>query len=219
MPNLPSTLKLIQLPTQLIPLRTLALAAALATAGSAVAADPLALGAEMPAADVEMKSVDGETVTLAEAGGERGTLVIFTCNACPWAKAWEERIVALGNRFNDNGVGVVAVNPNDPNRVAADSYEEMIERAKDRGMKFPYVVDATSNVARAFGATRTPEAFLFDADGKLVYHGTIDDNAEDPKAVNKAYLADALSAVTAGKPVPVKQTKALGCSIKFRPEA
>ncbi len=92
----------------------------------------------------------------------------------------------------------------------------MQQRAKARGFKFPYVVDATSDVARAFGATRTPEAYLFDAAGKLVYHGTIDDNYKSEKDVKTTYLKDALDAVIAGEAVPVAQTKAVGCSIKFR---
>jgi hypothetical protein len=92
----------------------------------------------------------------------------------------------------------------------------MQTRAKERGMKFAYAYDATSGIARAFGATRTPEAFLFDASGKLVYHGTIDDNADDAAAVKDAYLANAVNAVAGGKAVPVAETKALGCGIKFR---
>jgi peroxiredoxin len=92
----------------------------------------------------------------------------------------------------------------------------MQDRAQERGMEFPYVVDATSDVARAFGATRTPEAFLFDAKGRLVYHGTIDDNAKQPDEVKERYLRDAVNAVAAGRTVAVRETKALGCGIKFR---
>ena len=108
-------------------------------------------------------------------------LVVFTCNACPYAKAWEERIVALGNEYRAQGIGAIAINANDPAIVAGDSYDGMQEVAKERNLQFPYVVDAGSQVARAFGATRTPEAFLFDAEGKLVYHGTIDDNHQAPR--------------------------------------
>jgi hypothetical protein len=92
----------------------------------------------------------------------------------------------------------------------------MVTRAKDRGMKYAYALDATSDIARAFGATRTPEAFLFDASGKLVYHGTVDDNCDDPSAVKQAYLANAVWAVAGGKAVPVAETKSIGCGIKFR---
>lgn len=190
--------------------RTLLLALLLATPVAA-----LDLGATAPDADVKMKSVDGREVSIAEIAGKQGTLVIFTCNHCPWAKAWEQRIAKLGNEYAARGIGVIAVNANDPSAYAEDDYDGMVARAKALGLQFPYVVDRGSTVARAFGAERTPEAFLFDAQGRLVYHGTIDDNAEHADQVKAAYLADALAAVAAGKPVAVKETKALGCTIKY----
>ena len=176
----------------------------------------LGIGDAMPMGDVPMKGVDGKEVTIADVAGAKGTLVVFSCNACPWAQAWEERITQAGNAYAKKGVGVIVVNSNDPTKVADDGYDQMKARAKKLGMKFPYVVDATSEIARAFGATRTPEAFLFDAQGKLVYHGTIDDNAKEPAKVTQRYLQDALQAVSSGQDVSVKETKALGCSIKFR---
>lgn len=181
-------------------------------------ATPLAaldLGAGIPDADVKMKNVDGKQISIAEAAGKQGTLVVFTCNHCPFAKAWEKRIAALGNEYAGKGVGVIAINSNDPTANANDGFDGMVERAKALGLQFPYVVDRGSKVAKAFGAERTPEVYLFDAQGALVYHGTVDDNAEDAAKVTKPYLADALAAVAAGKPVDVKQTKALGCTIKF----
>jgi peroxiredoxin len=198
----------------------LAAVAALALAAPVLADDAapkaLAMGAAIPMADQKMKNVDGKEVAVADVKGAKGTLVIFTCNACPWAKAWEDRIVALGNEYKGKGVGVIAVNANDPGKVAEDGYDQMKTRAAEKKFGFPYVVDATSNVARAYGATRTPEAFLFDAQGKLVYHGTIDDNAQEPEKVSTRYLADALAAVSSGKEIAVKETKAMGCGIKFR---
>jgi len=185
-------------------------------ASAALAGGPLPIGASIPMADVKMKSVDGTERTLAEVKKPAGTLVIFTCNHCPFAKMWESRIVELGNAYAAKGVGVIAVNANDPKVATEDAFDVMQERAKERGMQYPYVVDATSNIARAFGATRTPEAFLFDKDGKLVYHGTIDDNGEEPAKVEKPYLKDALEAILAGREVPVKETKSIGCGIKFR---
>jgi len=167
-------------------------------------------------AQVKMLGVDGKEVSLAQLMGEKGLLVIFSCNHCPWVKAWQGRMVALGNEYAKKGVGVVAVNSNDPTAYPEDDLPHMKEQAKEHGYQFPYVVDSTSEVARAFGATRTPEAFLFDAQGRLVYHGAIDDNAEKPQEVKKTYLADALAALVEGKPIPVAETKALGCSIKFR---
>ena len=191
---------------------TLALALALA----ASPARALAPGDSLPQGDVAMKNVDGRSLTLAAARGPKGTLVLFTCNHCPWVKAWEGRIARLGNDARRHGVGVIAVNANDPEAYAEDSFDNMRKRAKERGFAFPYVVDATSDVARGFGATHTPEAFLFDAAGRLVYHGTIDDNAQQPDRVKARYLQDAVDALLAGRPVPLAETKSLGCSIKFR---
>jgi hypothetical protein len=198
-----------------------ALATALPAAPRAQAADPpapaaLALGATLPMGDVALKNVDGRELTLAKSAGRKGTLVIFICNHCPWVKMWQPRIADVGNAALKQGFGVVAVNGNDPAAYPEDAFDVMVERAKEVGYRFPYVVDATSDVARAFGATKTPEAYLFDAKGRLVYHGAIDDNARDAKAVKSRWLADAVAAVAAGKPVPVAESKALGCSIKFR---
>ncbi|MDD5563706.1 MAG: thioredoxin family protein [Thermoanaerobaculaceae bacterium] len=195
-----------------VSMATLVLAAAAQTAGA------LQFGDAMPASTVQMKSVTGKEVTLGEAAGRKGTLVIFSCNHCPWVKAWEARIAALGNELPAKGIGVVAVNSNDPAAYPGDDYADMVARAKARGFTFPYVVDSTSDVARAFGATHTPEAFLFDGAGKLVYHGAIDDNAQDPAKVKHHYLADAADALLAGRPIAVTEAKAIGCSLMLRPK-
>jgi peroxiredoxin len=176
----------------------------------------LALGDAAPMADVRLKNVDDKEVTLASLAGEKGTLVVFTCNQCPWAKLWEKRVSEIGNAALEAGLGVVAINSNDPSVNAGDGFAEMKKRAKALKLKFPYVVDATSDVARAFGATRTPEAFVFGADGKLVYHGTVDDSPKDVAAIKKFWLRDAVNEVAAGKPVTTAETKAFGCTIKFR---
>jgi len=177
---------------------------------------PLAIGAVAPRVEREMKSVDGSMASVASAAKDKGVLVIFTCNHCPWVKAWQERTVALGNEFLDQGVGVIAINSNDPAKNDEDSFDGMKKRANARSMKYPYVVDEGSVMARAYGATKTPEFFLFDADMKLVYHGAIDDNAQKPDQVKKTYLKDALTALVNGEPVSVAKTKALGCGIKFQ---
>jgi len=174
----------------------------------------LNIGDKAPSTTVKMKNVDGKELSIADVAGKNGTLVIFTCNHCPFVKAWQERIAAIGNSTRDKGVGVMAINSNDPADYAEDSYAEMQKRAQKLGFTFPYVVDATSDVARAFGATRTPEAFLFDKDGKLVYHGAIDDSQE-ASAVTKHFLQDAIDASTAGQQVANKETKFVGCGIKF----
>lgn len=189
----------------------------LAASARAEQSKPLALGATAPLATTKLRNaVDGKEVSIAGVKGAKGTLVVFTCNHCPYAKAWESRIVELANGYSPKGVGAVLINANDPKVNAGDSFDAMKERAKQAGMKVPYAVDETSGIARAFGATKTPEAFLFDKAGKLVYHGTIDDNHEEADKAQKKYLKDALDAVVAGKPVPTAQTKSLGCGIKFR---
>lgn len=201
-------------------------AALLLAAGAALAKDPvpaadggmkaLAIGSPAPMRGVKMKAVDGSQVSLQSVAGKNGTLVVFTCNHCPWAKLWQTRVAAIGNAALDQGVGVVAINANDPAAYPEDDYAGMQARAKDLGFKFPYAVDATSDIARAFGASHTPEAYVFDARGKLVYHGAIDDNARDESAVEKPWLKDAINAVAGGKALEVAETKAMGCSIKYR---
>jgi len=195
----------------------LALAAGHATTASAQGnAGPIALGTKTPMADFKMQTTAGKEVSLDSVKGKKGTLVVFTCNTCPFAKGWEERIVAIGNKAADNGVGMIAINSNDPERVEGDAMTAMQERAKLRGIEYAYAADPTGAVARAFGASHTPEVFLFDAKGKLVYHGAVDDNVDDPKAVKQTYLADAVADLSAGKALRNAQTKAIGCGIKFR---
>jgi len=187
-----------------------------ATASAEEAPGALAIGKSAPKADVKMTSVDGKSISIAEVKGPKGALVIFTCNSCPWAQAWQSRIADLGNTYSKQGIGVIAINANDPAVKPEDDMSAMQARAKMLGLAFPYVVDATSEVARAFGATHTPEAFLFDAKGKLVYHGAVDDNGREPEKVTARWLNDALVATVAGKAVAVAETKSMGCSIKFR---
>lgn len=179
----------------------------------------LRIGDKAPTTTIKMKNVDGRELSIADVAGKKGTLVLFSCKHCPWVKAWEDRIVAIGNSYPKKGIGVIVINPNDPASYPEDDFKGMQQQAKEHGYTFPYVMDATSEVARAFGATRTPEAFLFDKDGMLVYHGAIDDNAKDPDKVEAHYLRDALEALIAGKEIAMKETKAIGCSIKLRPQS
>jgi hypothetical protein len=176
----------------------------------------LALGSAVPMPAAPLRNVDGKSVTLAASAGKKGTLVMFICNHCPWVKAWQTRIAAVGNGARARGVGVVAINSNDPAQFPEDSFVGMKKRARDVGYKFAYAMDETSDLARAFGASRTPEAFLFDASGKLVYHGAIDDNAHDERAVEHHWLQDAVEALASGKAVPVAETKSIGCGIHGR---
>ena len=202
--------------TAIVALFVLGLSSVVLAQSGRQASNPLAIGAEAPMRTHRMRGVDGQRTSIASVAGEHGTLVIFTCTHCPWAQAWEGRLTAIGNRYRGRGVGVVAINPNDPEEFAEDGYEEMQRRARAAGMQFPYVVDETSNVARRFGATRTPEVFLFDGRGRLVYHGAIDDDAHEPDQVQHHYLRDALDSVIAGRAVADAQTRSIGCTIKFR---
>jgi hypothetical protein len=194
----------------------LATALALGLAAGAALADGLAIGDAVPMRDAIMKNVSGKNVTIAGSAGKKGTLVLFICNHCPWVKAWQGRIATIGNAALASGVGVIAINSNDPEAYTEDSFAEMQKRAKSVGYKFTYAMDATSDVARAFGAARTPEAFLFDAKGKLVYHGAVDDNAQEEPKVEHHWLNDAVTAVAAGTAVPTAETKSMGCGVKLR---
>jgi len=175
----------------------------------------IGIGDSLVDADVKMKNVDGELVSISDAKGEKGTLVIFTCNHCPFVKGWQDVMVELGNGCAEQGVGVIFINSNDPD-VKGDTYEGMQTLAETAGYQFPYVVDETSGVAVNFGAKKTPDVFLFDADGTLVYQGAVGEGGRRPAEGGAIWLKDALEALAAGQAVPLAQTKAIGCSIKFR---
>lgn len=179
------------------------------------ASGPLEVGAKALKTEVQMKSVTGKMASIASVKGEKGTLVIFSCNTCPWVVGWEERIAKIGNWAMEKGVGVLYINSNDPAVQAGDSFEAMKKRAAERGFKFDYVVDEGSVLAKAYGATRTPEVFLFDAADTLVYYGTIDDNMKEAAKVENHFLADAVKALIKGEQIATKSTKALGCTIKW----
>lgn len=179
----------------------------------------LSLGDSMPSHSEKMKNIDEKEILLSDAKGKKGTLVIFSCNHCPYVKGWLDRMVSIGNEYQSKGISVVMINSNDPAKDAEDSFDAMKKVATEKGMKFPYVVDATSKAARSFGASKTPEVFLFNSSGKLIYTGAIDDNMKEPGQVTKTYLKDALDAVVAGKKVAVNETKSIGCGIRFRPKA
>ena len=197
--------------------RTLMLALPLLMAVSAVAGE-LEIGADLPLADVKMADVSGKKVSLNDAMGENGLLVVFSCNTCPWVDAWEDRYVKVSKKYQKKGVGMIAVNPNEASRKKGDSMDDMKARAKKAKYDFYYTVDEESKLASAFGATRTPHIYLFNKKGTLVYRGAIDDNARRPRKVESAYLMDAIDAMIAGKQIKTTSTKALGCSIKFASE-
>ena len=180
-----------------------------------LSAKELDLGSILPLGDIKMADISGKDVSLNDAKGKNGLLVIFSCNTCPWVIAWEDRYVELAETYKDKGVGIVAINSNETKFENVDSMEEMQEHAQENGYNFYYTMDKKSNLARAFGATRTPHIYLFDKKDKLVYRGAIDDNARKPDKVENTYLADAIDNMLAGSAIDPAATKALGCAIKF----
>ena len=198
---------------------TLALSGALLLTTSALLPDGLGIGDQAP--DFKLKNVDGKKYALADikdADGKapKGYIVTFTCNTCPFAKMYEDRLVALHNRMAPRGWPVVAIQPNDPAVQPGDSFEHMQQRAREKGFPFVYLLDEEQSVYPAYGAVRTPHVFLLDADRKVRYIGAIDDNPQNAGAVKTKYVEEAIAAVEAGKEVEVKTTKAIGCSIKTK---
>ena len=187
----------------------------LALAGEATGPQ-LEPGAKAP--PFTLKGIDGKTHSLEELKGERATVIVFTCNHCPFAQAYEDRLIALAKSFGDKGVRFVAINSNDPAVSPDDSFEKMADRAKEKGFPYPYLFDATQEAAKAYGAQVTPHVFVFDAGGVLRYRGRVDDSAKVAQ-VKSPDLKNALEAVLAGKPVPTAATTAFGCSVKWKKQA
>lgn len=165
---------------------------------------------------LELTGVDEETRSLSDYEEKTAVAVVFTCNHCPYARAWEDRIVSIQRDYSDSGLQVLAINANDAQKYPDDGFPQMQQRAEEKGFNFPYLHDESQEVATAYGAERTPEVFLFDGDEKLAYHGAVDDNYDDPDAVQEAYLRDAIEAVLAGEEPPTSQTSPVGCSIKWK---
>lgn len=171
------------------------------------------------AKDFRLKNIDGKMISLKDYSKSKGVIVIFTCNHCPYAQAYEQRIIELQKTYATAGYPVIAINANDPAREPEDSYENMQKRAAEKSYPFVYLFDETQDVAKSYGATRTPHVFLLQKVKKgftLVYTGAIDDNYEDPAAVKIPYLAQAIQELEAGKPVSTASTKAIGCRIKWK---
>jgi peroxiredoxin len=160
--------------------------------------------------------VDDQQHSLSDYAGKGVVAVIFSCNHCPYVRAWEDRMVQIQADYSNRGVQLVTINANDASKYPDDSFPKMKERAREKHFNFPYLRDETQEVARAYGAERTPEVFLFDRGGVLRYHGAIDDNYDDPKAVKVHYLRDALDAVLAGRSVQIAETRPVGCTVKWK---
>ena len=171
------------------------------------------------ARNFDLKNVDGQTISLSDYEDAKGFIVVFTCNECPYAKLYQDRINELNKAYQDKGFPVIAINPNDPERSPADSYENMQARAEEKDYSFPYLMDETQDITRAYGATNTPHVYVLDKEGedkfRVAYIGTIDNNYKDADKANKHYVQDAINALLNNDEVPTTKTKAIGCGIKW----
>lgn len=172
------------------------------------------------ATDFTLKNVDGKSVSLADYKNAKGYIVVFTCNTCPYAKLYEQRIISLDKKYRPKGFPVVAINPNDISQQPGDSMEEMKTRSSEKGFSFPYLRDDSQQVAKAYGATKTPHLYVLnkEADGKLrvEYIGAIDDSPREEGDVRERYVEDAVDALLSGKKPSVTSKRAIGCTIKWK---
>ena len=176
--------------------------------------DTLSIGSKLP--DFNLPAVDGNNYSPKSFKDSKALIVIFSCNHCPYVKAYQGRIKAIQNDYKSKGVSVVAINSNDEVNYPDDSFENMKIRTTEEKFNFPYLRDEDQAVAQAFDATHTPEIFVFDKDRKLIYHGKIDDNWQEPeKAVNR-YLRNALDEYLEGNEISVPETFSIGCTIKWK---
>ena len=178
-------------------------------------ASEINLNSTMPGNDLALLNIDGEKLSLNDIKGDKGTLVIFSSNTCPWVIRWEDRYVKLASKYTSQGIGMVAINSNSARFNESESLEKMKQHSKEKNYNFPYAQDKDSRLAKLFGATKTPHIYLFDSNDELVYKGAIDDNARNSNQVNESYLFNAIDEMLNGKTISKPISKALGCSIKF----
>ncbi len=175
-----------------------------------------------PARDFKLRNVDDKFVSLKDFKNAKGFIVIFSCNHCPYVKAYESRMEALNKLFAPKGYPVIAINSNDVSRYPEDSFENMQRNAKQKGFTFPYLFDETQEIAHFYGALKTPHVYVLEKRGDdlvVKYVGAIDDNTQDAEKVEKRYVEDAVNALLAGKTVKIQETKAIGCGIKWKESA
>jgi len=168
------------------------------------------------APNFSLKNVDGAMVSLDDYPDAKGFIVTFTCNHCPYAIMYEDRLIALHEKYAPKGYPVIAINPNDPEVQPDDSFEKMIQRAEEKEFPFAYLFDEGQEIFPQYGATRTPHVFLLDKERVVRYIGAIDDSANDPAAVSRRYVEEAIRAIDKGKEPDPTFTKAIGCSIKVK---
>lgn len=187
---------------------------ALAVFSAFTAFNVLPIGASIPKPDLKLKDISGKELSLKDVKKKNGLLVMFSCNTCPWVIKNQSRTNEIANYALSKEIGVILLNSNEGQRDDADSYSEMKEYAAAQGFKWYYAVDADNVLADEFGANRTPEVFLFNSEGKHVYHGAIDDNPGNASAVSRKHLQIAIDEMTAGKEVTQKESRSMGCQIK-----
>lgn len=168
------------------------------------------------APDFDLPGVDGKRHSLNSFKDKKALVVIFSCNHCPYVQAYEDRMIEIQRDYAGKGVMLAVINSNETVNHPEDSFPEMVARAKKKGFNFPYLRDESQEIARAYSATHTPHLFVFDEKRRLAYTGKIDDNYQDPKAVKRKYLREALDAILAGAPVKEPTTHAIGCTIKWK---
>lgn len=171
------------------------------------------------AVEFSLKNVDGSAVALSDYQDQKGVILVFTCNPCPFSIAYEQRIIALHLSYADQGYPVVAINPNDIEISPDDTMDKMKARAEEKDYPFPYLKDESQEVYKAYGATKTPHIFLLQNKGgkfKVVYIGAIDDYAMDAASVTSRYLENAIAALASGNKPDPASTKAIGCTIKTK---
>lgn len=169
------------------------------------------------AEDFSLKNVDGRMVSLTDYKDVRGYIIVFTCNHCPYAQAYEQRIIEIHRKFSPKGFPVIAINPNSPEIVPDDSFEEMQERSREKHFPFVYLFDEEQTVGLKFGASRTPHVFILDSTLIVRYIGAIDDNMENPNGVKKRYVENAVNALLRGEHPNPDFTRAVGCTVKKKP--
>ncbi len=180
----------------------------------ATQSNEIQLGSDCP--PFQLKGVDSRLHSREDYKDSKILIVAFTCNHCPYVKAYEDRINQLTEKFKTQSVSVVCINANDPLKYPDDSFENMVTHAQEKKFVFDYLHDATQATAKAFNAACTPEFYLYDEKRKLRYHGRLDDNTNEPQKVKDRYLELAISSVLAGKNPEIAKTPALGCGIKWR---
>lgn len=168
------------------------------------------------ATDFKLKSVDNKMYSMADYKDAKGFIVVFTCNHCPFAVKYEDRIIDLAKKYKSKGYVLLAINPNDPAAQPEDSFELMQKRAKEKKFTFPYLFDEGQKIYPQYGATKTPHVFLLDKNLVVKYIGAIDDNVEDASEVKEKYLENAIAALEKGEEPTPNTTKAIGCTIKVK---